>query len=188
MNVSDFDHTIYYANTDFAHVRKEILKEDNWLRDNYTEQNLVIENQIGFSVIWHKSGSLFGVGGLYELNLHVGRHLNRVYTFPKWRSRKSEELIRNFRIAQVHMVEPLEAIKQFDGYVITMQNRNRPNKNWWKYWKKNAFIGLKDWNDADGYMQTCNDTRNVCFQNYVFKGKLKNVKLITQEEWDELEP
>ena len=35
MNVSDFDHTIYYANTDFAHVRKEILKEDNWLRDNW---------------------------------------------------------------------------------------------------------------------------------------------------------
>ena len=186
-DLDNFNHTVFHDDVDFKPIRKEILKEDNWLRNNYTEENLVIDNHIGFSVIWHKSGSLFGVGGLYELNPNVGRHLNRVYTFPEWRSRKSSELIRNFQVAQVHMVEPLEAIKQYDGYVITMQNRNRPNKNWWKHWKKNALVGLKGWQETEGYIRTCKSKRNVCFQNYVYRGVLKNVELITEEEWLKLE-
>lgn len=189
MKIEDFNHTIYYEDSEFAPIRKEILKEKQWLRNNYTEENLIIENQVGFSVVWHKSGSLFAAGGLYELNPYLGRHLNRLYSFPEWRCKNTEEIIRNLQIAQAHIIEPLEKIRQFDGYVITMQNRKgRPNKNWWKNWKKNAFIGLKDWKDAEGYIQTCESTRNVCFQNYVFKGELKNAKLITQEEWDKLEP
>lgn len=187
MNPNEFIHKIYHDDDSFEYIRKEILKEDNWLRENYVHENLIIRNHIGYSVIFHRSGDIFGVGGLYELNKNVGRHLNRVYTFPRWRSRRSEELIRNFRIAQVHMIEPLEAIKQYDGYVITMQNRNRPNKNWWKHWKKNALIGLKDWQEAEGYIQTCPYQQRVCYQNYVYKGTLTNVELINENKWNQLE-
>src|SRR6056300_1204456 len=75
MKIEDFNHTIYYEDSEFAPIRKEILKEKQWLRNNYTEENLIIENQVGFSVVWHKSGSLFAAGGLYELNPYLGRHL-----------------------------------------------------------------------------------------------------------------
>ena len=59
MNRYDLSNTfikIYYNScAEFEEVRSEVLCENNWLGQNYTKQNLIIENHKGFGVVYQKS-------------------------------------------------------------------------------------------------------------------------------------
>jgi len=44
---------IYYQSTpEFEITRDLCLQEDNWLRSNYTKENLVVEQHTGYGVVY----------------------------------------------------------------------------------------------------------------------------------------
>ena len=59
---------IYYNSTpEFEHVRDICLQEDNWLRYNYTKENLVVEQHTGYGVVYQKStGKPMVMGGVFN--------------------------------------------------------------------------------------------------------------------------
>lgn len=47
-------HKIYHTSCEeFEAVRNKCLEEDNWLRNNYTKENLVIEDHKGYCVVYN---------------------------------------------------------------------------------------------------------------------------------------
>jgi hypothetical protein len=47
---------IYYETCpEFESVRELCLQENNWLRSNYTKENLVVEQHTGYGVVYQKT-------------------------------------------------------------------------------------------------------------------------------------
>ena len=59
---------IYYkTDSEFEKVRELCLEEDNWLRYNYTKENLVVEEHTGYGVVYQKStGKPMVMGGVFN--------------------------------------------------------------------------------------------------------------------------
>ena len=97
-NKYDLDNThvkIYYESTsEFEKVRDICLEEDNWLRNNYTRENLKIEEHSGYGVLYQTStGKPMVMGGVFNDSRYppnVAKQVNRLYTFPDFRMTASE--------------------------------------------------------------------------------------------------
>ena len=132
---------IYYNTCDeFEQVRELCLAEDNWLRENYTKENLVIEDHTGYCVIYdsitHEPIVMGGVFNDGRWPAHIGRMLNRAYVFPNFRRRSVAQLINGYEVLHHHMIFPLMAANKYTCYFITMQNRDKKStKRWWDLWK-----------------------------------------------------
>ncbi len=188
-------HKIYYKSCDeFEQVRDICLQENNWLRDNYTRENLKVEDHTGFCVCFRKdTNEPMVMGGVFNDGrwpLNVGRMLNRAYVFPKFRSRSLSELTVAFKILHHHVIFPLMAANSYDIYFQTMQNRDKPSKRWWGVWKE-AMAGAAPgiWTEEQGYLQTCPWPVQKCWQNFVYHeatpGKFKewNPVIIDEQQW-----
>lgn len=175
---SEFYHKIFTEDCDdFEKVRKEILKEDNWLKDNYTENTFKVSDHIGVSVVYHNSGNLFAVAGLYEYDSQVARTFNRTYIFPKWRANNFNQIVSNFTIGQKHILEPLDKIKTYPTTIITMQDR-RKSRIWVKKWKDACFKAFTDdWYFDGNHIKTCDPEIDVCYQNFIWRGEYPQRKI-----------
>jgi len=175
MNKYDLDNIhieIYHqTNNDFEKVRSQCLLEDNWLRHNYTEENLVIEQHSGYGVVYQAStGKPMVMGGVFNDGRYpknVAKQINRLYTFPEFRMKHSD-MTDGFRVT-CSLIDALEKTNDFDVYLITMQNRNRGGKRWWDVWRDQMDIAsdLK-WQRKEGYIQTCPWMVQKCWQNFVY--------------------
>jgi hypothetical protein len=179
---------IFYKSTPkFEQARTECLLEDNWLRKNYTPENLIVEEHHGYGVVYKKStGEPMVMGGLYQDPLYpkdTARMLNRTYIFPKFRSASISGLVLAYRICHQQLIYPLIEENSFSCYFITMQNRDKPSKGWWNVWKL-AMDKASDsyWSPADGYIQTKTVDVQKCWQNFVYRGNL-TMPTITHEQW-----
>lgn len=167
-------HKIYKAtDAEFERVRAFCLEEDNWLRDNYTEQNLRIEDHMAYCVAYRlDTNEPMVMGGVFNDGRwpsNVGRMLNRAYVFPRFRSRTLSELTEAFKILHHHVIYPLMDATDCEVYFQTMQNRDKPTKGWWRAWKQamaGAAPGL--WTEYEGYIQTCPWPVKKCWQNFVY--------------------
>ena len=179
---------IYYSSTvEFEQARAECLKEDNWLRKNYTKESLIIEEHLGYGVVYKIStGEPMCMGGLYHDPLYpadTARMLNRTYIFPKFRSNSISGFTLACKICHQHLVLPLINKNNFKCYFITMQNRDKETKGWWDVWKL-AMDRAGDgyWQPGAGYVQTKDVNVQKCWQNYVYSGNF-TLPTITHEQW-----
>lgn len=171
-DLADTHIVIYYqSNNEFESVRSQCLLEDNWLRHNYTKENLVIEQHSGYGVVYQTStGKPMVMGGVFNDSRYpknVAKQINRLYTFPEFRMKHSD-MTDGFRVT-CSLIDALEKDNDFDVYLITMQNRNRGGKRWWDVWRDHmdAASNFK-WQRRDGYIQTCPWMVQKCWQNFVY--------------------
>ena len=187
---------IYYNSTpEFERVRDLCLQEDNWLRCNYTTENLVVEQHTGYGVVYQKStGKPMVMGGVFNDGRYpknVAKQINRLYTFPEFRM-KHTDMTDGFRVT-CSLIDALEAVNNYDVYLITMQNRPRGSKRWWDTWVKHMDIASNGkWILGQGYAQTCPWPVQKCWQNFVYyetvPGKFAewNPTITDDKEWAEL--
>jgi len=174
---------------EFEHVRDICLLEDNWLRDNYTRENLIVENHHGYGVVYQASTMkpmvMCGVFNDGRYPDYVAKMCSRLYTFPEFRMTRTQ-MVDAFRIADL-LVNHLIRVNKFETYFISMQNREgRPNKRWWDAWVSSMNSASNDaWTLGEGYIQTCPHNVQKCWQNYVYKGDFTkwNPKTILDNEW-----
>jgi hypothetical protein len=191
-SLDDATAKIFYNTCDeFEEAREICLQEDNWLRKNYTKENLVIEDHVAFGIVYKKStGEPMVMGGLYQADhfpTGTARMLNRTYIFPKFRSKSIRGLALAYRICHENLIFPMIEKHKFDSYFITMQNRSKETKGYWDVWKLAMRKASGNyWIDGNGYIQTCPWNVQKCWQNFVFKGNT-NMPTITHEQWLQLE-
>jgi hypothetical protein len=188
---------IYYKSTpEFEKVRSLCLAEDNWLRNNYTNENLIVEDHNGYGVVYQTSTSKpMVMGGVFNDGRYpnnVAKMINRLYTFPEFRM-KFSDMTDGFRVT-CSLIDKLIEINNHDVYLITMQNRKRGGKRWWDTWVNHMDIASNSkWTLGKGYIQTCKADVQKCWQNYVYlESKIDsfrtwNPKTINHSEWEKLE-
>lgn len=187
---------IYYESCpEFEEIRELCLLEDNWLKNNYTKENLIIEEHSGYGVVYQTStGKPMVMGGVFNdgrFPKNVAKMINRLYTFPEFRM-KHTDMTDGFRVT-CSLIDSLMEINEFTLYLITMQNRNRGGKRWWDTWVHHMDIASnKKWKLVNGYIQTCPWNVQKCWQNFVYletiPGEFLNwsPKIITDNEWSQL--
>jgi hypothetical protein len=171
-DLTDTHIVIYYqSNKEFESVRSQCLLEDNWLRHNYTKENLIVEQHSGYGVVYQAStGEPMVMGGVFNDGRYpknVAKQINRLYTFPEFRMKHSD-MTDGFRVT-CSLIDALEKDTDFEIYLITMQNRNRGGKRWWNVWRDHMDIASNfKWKRKDGYIQTCPWMVQKCWQNFVY--------------------
>lgn len=195
-DLSNTEIEIYYKSTpEFERVRAACLEEDNWLRYNYTQENLVVEEHTGYGVVYQLStGKPMVMGGVFNDGRYpknVAKQINRLYTFPEFRM-KHTDMTDGFRVT-CSLIDALEKVNKYDVYLITMQNRDRGGKRWWDTWVHHMDIASEGkWALGQGYIQTCPWMVQKCWQNYVYRetkaGSFAewNPKIIFEKEWQAL--
>jgi hypothetical protein len=197
-NLRDTYIEVYYKSSpEFERVRELCLEEDNWLRDNYTRENLILEEHTGYGVVYQESsGKPMVMGGVFRDNRYprnVAKMINRLYTFPEFRMTHSD-MTDGFRVT-CSLIDELVSINTYNLYLITMQNRRGgKTKRWWDTWVNHMNIASEGkWKLGTGYIQTCPANVQKCWQNYVYMEMLSgsfskwSPKNISHEEWIELE-
>ena len=160
---------------EWERVRALCLEEDNWLRENYTEKNCIVEDHDIFSITYVKETNepicfcgIYNNGRYHE---KVARAFNRFYLFPEYRSSK---LIR--RMKAMHdlilpsMIESNPETR--DLLFISMQMRDRDyqgEQRWWNAWKKIWMSFNQEWKDIEGLVQVVDGEDPKCFQNIVYR-------------------
>lgn len=197
-------HKIYWESTpEFEEVRELALSEDNWLGNNYTKKNLLIEDRRGYSVVFTKdTHEPIIMGGVYACGLwhpKVARTLDRCYTFKKFRTESWTGVKLGFELLHAHIIGPLMEVNDYESYFITMQNREQKRNmdTHWKIWKKGFFlnnIGKKWTDDSENMVRCCGADVQKCYQNFLFINMNEenffqdNMKkcLISKAEWENL--
>ncbi|MEY4331572.1 MAG: hypothetical protein RLZZ196_310 [Bacteroidota bacterium] len=187
---------IYYnSSNEFEKVRSICLQEDNWLRHNYTPDNLIIEQHSGYGVVYQIStGKPMVMGGVFNDSRYpknVAKQINRLYTFPEFRM-KHTDMTDGFRVT-CSLIDALEKVNNYEIYLITMQNRNRGGKRWWDTWRHHMDIASNGkWKYRQGYLQTCPWNVQKCWQNFVYYETAEgafdkwNPTIITDEAWHKM--
>lgn len=188
---------IYYKSCqEFEQVRDLCLQENNWLRENYTKENLILEEHQGYGVVYQKStGKPMVMGGVYSDQRYpknVAKMINRLYTFPEFRM-KHTDMTDGFRVT-CSLIDALFKISNYEIYLITMQNRPRGGKRWWDIWCHHMDIASNGiWKQGQGYIQTCPWPVQKCWQNFVYYETVEgafekwNPTIILDDQWRELE-
>lgn len=184
--------------SEFENVRELCLEEDNWLSENYTSKNLVIEEHSGYGVVYETdSGKPMLMAGVFNdarYPKNVAKMVNRLYTFPEFRTNRNN-IVSGFKVAD-RLIKELMSINDFEIYLITMQNRpHRGGKKWWDIWC-NAMNAASDnmWVVGNGYIQTCPWPVQKCWQNFVYYETVPNAfkkwnpHIIDDFEWSKMEP
>jgi len=196
-DLADTHIKIYYqTDSEFEQIRNLCLEENNWLRYNYTRENLIIEDHSGYGVVYQTStGKPMVMGGVFNdgrYPTNASKMINRLYTFPEFRM-KHTDMTDGFRVT-CSLIDKLVTINSYEVYLITMQNRPRGGKRWWDTWVKQMAIASNNkWILGNGYIQTCPWPVQKCWQNFVYyetvPGKFAewNPKIITDDEWHQLE-
>jgi hypothetical protein len=163
------------SNTEWERVRNLCLEENNWLRENYTEKNCVVEDHDIFSITYVKETNnpicFCGIYNNGRYHKKVARAFNRFYLFPEYRSSK---LIRRMK-AMHDLILPSMILSNpvsRDLLFISMQMRDRDyqgEQRWWNAWKKIWMSFSQDWKDIEGLVQVVGGEDPKCFQNIVYR-------------------
>jgi len=198
LNTDNFYHKVYHEScAEFEEVRELCLSEDNWLREIYTPKFLVLEKHVGYVVIYDKiTHEPVGMGGLFNDGRYpsnIAIHMHRTYLFPKYRQRSFRGMIDVFNLAKVHVMTPLNAIKQFDAYFLTIQAREKKESaGWWKVYHTAISKAIPGFKKGEGYIQTCPYDVQKCWQYHVYYEHVPGTwaswdkRSITEEEWQNM--
>lgn len=157
---------------DWHKVLAHCLLEDNWLRSNYMPRNLKIEDHEIFYIAYTHDWEAINFGGIKKTSNNVARALNRMYTFPEFRSAK--KLRHNQSLLMNDILPACESnmSTKFPLTFISMQMRDKAyagEQRWWKYWKEGWLNLSDDWKTFDGLVQVVNGDNPECYQNIVYR-------------------
>lgn len=198
VQLNNFYHKIFTEPcAEFKEIRQLCLSEDNWLRDLYTESNLKIEKHSGYSVVFdNASNEPVGMAGVFNDGRYpnnVARHLHREYTFPNWRKGTRQGVVDLITLYDEHIIKPLNAINNYDVYIVAMQNRyKKQTKGYWNIFSSSVIKVSPAWKMGTGYIQTCPFDVQKCWQNYIYLEIKEGAfdewqkKIISHDEWEEL--
>lgn len=197
-NPENFYHKIYYEScTEFENVRELCLSEDNWLRDIYVKSALVLENHIGYCVVYSKdTNEPVAMAGLFNDGRYpknIARHLHREYLFPKFRQTTRQGIVDGFKLYQHHLIEPLNKLAELDACFVAVQNRyKKESKGYWRVFSTSACKGMPGFKPGEGYIQTCAFNVQKCWQNYIYFEHTPGAwtawqkQIIDHNEWNSL--
>ena len=76
---NNFYHKIYHESCpEFEEVREMCLSENNWLKNIYTKDALVLEKHVGYSVVYYKdTNEPVGMAGLFNDGQQRGGSMRR---------------------------------------------------------------------------------------------------------------
>ena len=193
------EHRVYWDSCpEFEEARKECMSDkNNWLRDNYTKENLVIEDHRGYAVSYRKdTGEPIVMGGVYTSGIwdhKVARILNRMYIFPKFRRQGVHGLSLGWIHVNQHIIQPLIDENKYKLYLITMQDRGKPKHNFFRGMVKSFQMSIPDWVEDDRLVKGCSQNVKQCYQYFMYRemeedylNKWKNPPIISKEEWQNL--
>lgn len=195
----DFYHEIYFESNDrFEEVRELCLAENNWLGRNFEKDRLILENHNGFGVVYlKKTHEPVVFGGIYNdgrFPKTVARHLHRYYAFPNWRGTTRSQLIRGWKSTDIHLVQPLIEINNFDCYFMSMQIRDKKSTDgYYNVWHETMRRANNNWIPHDNLIQTSPWNVQKCWQKFVYMEmkensfKAWNPSTITIDEWEKLD-
>ena len=163
-----------YDNSEFEKVREICLSDEkNWLRDNYTKENLKISDQVCYCVQYDHSGKPILMSGIKEYTPHVARLMNRWYLFPKDRGKSwshREELMLTLKVLNSSFRDIMRL--KYDLYFISMQQRRAMisgQQLWWKMLCRTLQSFSKKWvNYKGGLVQVHPGELSTCYQNVVY--------------------
>lgn len=181
-----------YSHDNWHKVRAECLLEKNWLRENYLPRQCKVEDHEIFYIAYTHDRDPINFGGIMKHSDNVARVLNRMYTFPKFRSVKN--LVHNLDLLANTIIPVCESNLEnpFPLNFISMQMRDKVYKGeqrWWKHWKENWLSVSNGWKSVNGLVQVVEGENSECYQNIVYKDsstyKFKdwNPKTLTFEEF-----
>jgi hypothetical protein len=200
---NNFYHKIYWETCpEFEEIRELCLSEtDNWLRDIYLPENLIIEKHRGYSVVFHKaSGEPAGMAGLFNDGRYpsnIARHLHREYLFPKFRVNHSVAVLtQGLKMYHEHIIKPLDQHHKFDAYFVAMQTRDKKStKGYWNRVFSRAMLdAVPGFRKGPGLIQTCPWPVQKCWQNFVYFEHVEGAfdrwspQVISENVWKLLDP
>lgn len=194
------EHRVYWDSCpEFEEFRKECLSEkDNWLLDNYTKENLIIEEHRGYAVSYRKdTGEPIVMAGVWSTGLwhhKVARMLNRMYIFPKFRRKGVYGLSLGWIHVNQHIIQPLIDENKYKLYLMTMQDRGRPNHNFFKGMVRSFQLTIPNWIEEDNMLvKSCHKDVKQCYQYFMYNEIEKgfydnwtNKPIITKNDWEKL--
>jgi hypothetical protein len=198
LQLNNFYHKIFTeSSAEFEEIRQLCLSEDNWLRDLYSESNLKIEKHSGYCVVFDQATSEpVGMAGIFNDGRYpsnVARHLHREYTFPKWRKGTRQGIIDLITLYNEHIITPLNAINNYDVYIVAMQNRyKKQTKGYWNIFSNSVVKVSPVWKIGSGYIQTCPFNVQKCWQNYIYCEMKEGAfdqwqkQIISHDAWERL--
>ena len=194
-------HKVYWDSCpEFEEVRKECLSEQQWLRDNYTKESLIIEDHRGFAVSYHKeTGAPMAMAGVWASGLwnqHTARMLNRLYVFPKFRNTKPNlaSFTPGWLHINEHIIKPLMQENDYKLYLITMQDRGKPQHAFFKGMVKGFQMAVPGWiEEEDMLIKCCYQNVKKCYQYFVYQEQEPgfyqnwiNKPILTKDAWSAL--
>jgi hypothetical protein len=180
---------IYYEpSNEFEEIRELALQDNNWLRSNYTKENLKIESCNGYAVIFDKNNEPSAMAGVYRSSLYpetVAKQLHRMYVFPKFRNSNLKTLTLGLQCVYQHIILALEtANPQFTSYFIPMQVRyKKSSEGYFNVMHRSLSKSDPSWQLGLNYISTCDYDVQKCYQMYIYKGDLSGCKLVDQATW-----
>ena len=129
-------------------------------------------------------------------NQHTARMLNRLYVFPKYRNTKPN--LASFSPGWIHInehiIKPLMKENNYKLYLITMQDRGKPQHTFFKSMVKSFQMAVPGWTEEeDMLIKSCYQNVKKCYQYFVYQEQepgfyqnWSNKPIITKNEWSSL--
>lgn len=181
-----------YDSPEFEKVRELCLQdENNWLRDNYTQENLKVTDHVRFAVQYDHDSNPLLMAGVKELTPDVARVFNRWYLFPVARTSTKNwthdpALIKIFAQLLSPNGTPFWEMMEIDYKLLCISMQQRHEKKvgqqlWWKIVYRTIKRMTDEWKNYDkGLVQVFPGELSTCYQNVIYLTKDN----YTFEDWN----
>ena len=198
LNPDNFYHKIYYeSSAEFEEVRELCLSEDNWLRHIYTPELLILEKHVGYVVAYdkvtHEPAIMAGLFNDGRFPPNIAIQLHRAYMFPKYRQRSYRGVVDMFKLFNHHVLVPMNSVKQFDAYFVTIQSRDKKEtEGWWEVYHRGMAEAIPGMKKGDGRIQTCPHDVQKCWQHHMYYEHVPgswtgwDKRPVSEEEWKKM--
>lgn len=180
----------YKTDSEFEYIRQRVLNDPtNPNTEDFTKQRLVIEDQIGYGVIFDRRTEEPAVMcGLAQIQPGIGRMTNRLYVFPNYRTRTFDQLVSGLAAVDHYLLKPLYQISPFKTHVISAPNisNSETNKRWLILREAHKRAWPEQWYDVGGYVQTASGQTKRSWQPVITDNRTHKFNTITHAEWENL--
>ena len=185
-NIDDYYVKHWYKDDfEFEAIRQIALNDEtNPNQQDFTHNKLVIEDHVGYGVIFHKSNDEpVAMNGLYAISDDVGRLLNRHYIFKNFRNKSMRDIISGLIVMRKLIMEPLIEKSNFKVHIMTMANRGERDNFFNSFYKTNSIAWPDHWHLIDGYVQTGNGMKRKSWQHAICSDPNYPFKTINHDQW-----
>lgn len=185
-NIDDYYARFWnHSDNEFEAIRSLATDDkSNKTAYNFTKQKLVLEEHVGYGVIFNKyTHAPATMSGLKQMSDGVGRLLNRHYIFPESRNKSFADIVSGLYTIRKLIMEPLILQADFDVHVLTMPNRGNRNGFFDVFHKTHNEAWPGRWHRVNGYIQTGNGMDKGSWQNALSDNPDYKFEVMDHEQW-----